>query len=199
MKKLFFAMFAMALFFSCEKSLTSEFNQEDLALTELTSNGLNEQIEALSEKANGGAQVIRYDGEWGFIFFDDETSKTAWVNLTYEEIRCGGERDREIIDIQDVIINEKDGTERLITLWKGQDVRVTVYDYDYGTCEAYTSAETIYEGTANFHWRDNNFGQVEEGDKNAWGFKLNGAGISINFHATYNGKDVKSSTSIKIK
>lgn len=200
MKKLFLAIIATVLFFSCEKSpLPNENLVSDLeaANLELSPNLPNDQLKA-SADANGGAQVIRYDGEWGFRFTDDETQIHAFINVKFEEL-CYSDRERSIVDIQDVLINEKDGTERIITLWKGQDVIVNVYESSYSTCEEYENAEPVYSGVGDFIWTDNNFNLVEDGDKNSVGFRLHGDGISIIYSLTYNGETIKSKTKINLK
>lgn len=199
MKKLFFAMIAAALFFSCEKSLTSDFNMQSKISSELTPQ-FYDQLEAMASGANGGAQVIRYESEWGFRFTDDETGVHAFINVTFEEL-CYGDRVRDIVDVQDVIINEKDGTPRIITLWKAKDVSVKVYERRYTSCDEYENAEPIFIGQGDYLWTDNNFGLVEEGDKNSVGFRLHGDGISINYKITFSGDldKIKSRTKIMIK
>lgn len=203
MKQLFFAAIAAALFFSCEKSLSPDLSMDktnplEAFNSEFTPPSFNDELEAMPAAANGGAQVIRYDDEWGFRFIDDETQNEAWVNIKFEEL-CGGDRIRDIIAVQDVVINEKDGTPRIITLWKGQDVSVNVYENRYQFCDEYENAEPIYSGIGDCRWTDNNFGLVEEGDKNSAGFILQGEGISIIFNLSYNGKIIKSKTKIMIK
>jgi hypothetical protein len=206
MKKLFFATMAITLFFSCEKSLTSELDLDQKMKAEITTPLFNDQIEAMGSGTNSGAEVIRYDGEWGFRFIDDETGNYAWVNIKFEEL-CFGDRQRDIIDIQDVLINEKDGTDRNITLWKGKDIDVNVYEYAYPTCGEYINATPIYSGVGDFVWTDNDFVNSFEGEeydtdnknKNSYGFRLHGDGISIIFKATYDGENVKSKTKIMIK
>lgn len=188
----------MFFFFSCEKEITPEYNLERNISTELRSSLYNDQLEALFTEVKGGAEVIRYDSEWGFRFTDDETQNHAFINVQFEEL-CYGDRVREVIDVQDVVIKEKDGTPRIITLWKGQDVSVNVYEFNYPTCEEYENAEPIYSGVGNYLWTDNNFGLVEEGDKNSVSFRFHGDGISIRYHLTFNGETIKSKTKITLK
>lgn len=198
-----FSLLILALsFFACEQEqidptvLDSANHLEEFNL-EVTSTSINDQTKALANAANGGAQVIRDDADWGFRFTDDETGIHAFVNVTFEEL-CGGDRIRSIVDVQDVLLNEKDGTDRIITLWKGKDVSVNVYESAYRTCTEYENAEPLYSGIGDFIWTDNNFGQVEEGDQNSAGFRLHGDGVSIIFSLTYNGETVKSRTRINL-
>ncbi|MGA8853170.1 MAG: hypothetical protein WB492_03225 [Christiangramia sp.] len=199
-----FKLLIVGLFFiSCEQEqidsteLNSANNLEEFNL-ESISRVDNDQNKALANEANSGAQVIRYNYDYGFRFTDDETQMEAWVNVRFQEL-CYGNRIRDLIDIKDVLIPENDGTDRIITLWKGQDVEVNVYEYNYETCEEYENAEPLYSGVGDFVWTDNNYGLVEEGDKNSVGFRLHGDGISIKYSLLYNGKTIKTKTRITLK
>ena len=196
---LFLALLVMALFTSCEKSLSPDFNLESQTNRKATVTKSNTQLQAVSAQGLGGAQVLRTEFDYGFKFIDENTLNVAWVNLDLLAF-CNGERIREMLDIQEVIRQEKDGTLRIKSQFKGKDVQIAVYESDFETCTEYIEAEPLFKGTGRLIWNDNDFQQDADGKHaNSYGISVQGEGISIIFRAVYNEQQQKESTTINIK
>lgn len=192
--KLFFGLLALALTSSCEKSDSTDFNLENQTNLELISSSLKTKLD---NQVSEGAKVVRYEFDYGFKFIDDNTLNVAWVNLDVIEL-CNGNRVRDMLDIQEVIRGEKDGSDRIKTLFKGREVAVVIYERDFDTCAEYFDAEPLFSGTGSFIWNDNDSNQ-DGTNANSYGFNLQGDGISIVFHSVFNANKSKQTTRINLK
>ena len=83
---------------------------------------------------------------------------------------------------------------------KGENVKVTVYNYPGNDCNILLQETPLLESRGDFIFRDNDF-NPDGPNKNAFGLTFRGDGISISWHGVFDAIDrtIKQKTRINLK
>jgi len=184
MKKLLL-VFGIAMFlFSCQKDQETELIQSDE----------NQDLSLKSgspDQPGDNMKVFRFDGYYVWILSDEESGLSAVIGGDAQSLCTGGGWAPDLLSFQDIVKVAEDDNPRVHRLLKGEGVNVNVWGAVPLNCGAILTFEPVFSGTGDYISTDNDVFSYERNNKNTnvWGLTLKGDGISIKYHASWDGED----------
>ena len=195
MKTLISLLFITVLFFSCEKNLDpGPISGDTYALQTVQSNDIN-MAEAMAAKSENAAFVYRFEDILRWVFIDFDRGLVAFVGADIYSRCATGDWLTDLVSFQDVVRDEGDEVPRINELIKGDDVKVSVWNFiDVGDCQYINDGgAAVYSGTGDYVFTDNDVSPDGQ-NQNTWGLRLHGDGITIIYKASFDGENFETFT-----